>query len=370
MWTRSAWSSHAKPKEMAPVLDLRNGRFRSVGGAGQRSVHHAGPRGALIRRYELSVQVTWVHDKRRAKRERLTELSGRRGLRVAGPDSPRSTAVEDLDRQVQPVAPCRADSSAPPPATGGPVSRQGRRLTSSTRPCSVGHSHPHRTMSRIARLGATTGSLRHQDACKGAAAGGSQSDRGSWTHAREDCRPPERRRPSCQGSRRPGQHAAVKPFRLGAGCRPVRPGRPAGGAEPHPRAGPGAGPARPDDGLPVHLLPRRREDHGRRPGRHPHRRPGCATVRDAHLSNFGGFASPERRLLFDLNDFDETLPGPFEYDVKRMAASFTIAARNNGFTRPRAGTPRSQVRAYREAMLSSPRWAPWTCGTPTSPRTT
>ena len=47
---------------------------------------------------------------------------------------------------------------------------------------------------------------------------------------------------------------------------------------------------------------------------------------DAHLSNFGVFASPERKLLFDLNDFDETLPGPFEYDVKRMAASFTIAA--------------------------------------------
>ena len=53
---------------------------------------------------------------------------------------------------------------------------------------------------------------------------------------------------------------------------------------------------------------------------------------DAHLSNFGVFASPERVLLFDLNDFDETLPGPFEYDVKRMAASFTIAARNNGFS--------------------------------------
>ena len=53
---------------------------------------------------------------------------------------------------------------------------------------------------------------------------------------------------------------------------------------------------------------------------------------DAHLSNFGVFASPERRLLFGLNDFDETLPGPFEYDVKRMAASFTIAARNNGFS--------------------------------------
>src|SRR5829696_9296867 len=54
---------------------------------------------------------------------------------------------------------------------------------------------------------------------------------------------------------------------------------------------------------------------------------------DAHLSNFGVFASPERRLLFDLNDFDETLPGPFEWDVKRLAASFTIAARHNGFTK-------------------------------------
>jgi uncharacterized protein (DUF2252 family) len=72
---------------------------------------------------------------------------------------------------------------------------------------------------------------------------------------------------------------------------------------------------------------------------------------DAHLSNFGAFASPERRLLFDLNDFDETLPGPFEYDVKRMAASFTIAARNNGFTKAdtRAATLAS-VAAYREAM--------------------
>jgi uncharacterized protein (DUF2252 family) len=72
---------------------------------------------------------------------------------------------------------------------------------------------------------------------------------------------------------------------------------------------------------------------------------------DAHLSNFGAFASPERRLLFDLNDFDETLPGPFEYDVKRMAASFTIAARNNGFSKAdtRAATQRS-VTAYREAM--------------------
>jgi len=74
---------------------------------------------------------------------------------------------------------------------------------------------------------------------------------------------------------------------------------------------------------------------------------------DAHLSNFGLFASPERLLLFDLNDFDETLPGPVEYDVKRMAASFTIAARNNGFSKAdaRAATQAS-VTAYREAMAA------------------
>src|SRR5438094_9427139 len=60
---------------------------------------------------------------------------------------------------------------------------------------------------------------------------------------------------------------------------------------------------------------------------------GVQLCGDAHLSNFGAFASPERRLLFDLNDLDEPLPGPFEYDVKRMAASFTIAGRNNGFSK-------------------------------------
>ena len=72
---------------------------------------------------------------------------------------------------------------------------------------------------------------------------------------------------------------------------------------------------------------------------------------DAHLSNFGIFASPERTLLFDLNDFDETLPGPFEYDVKRMAASFTIAARNNGFSRAETqAVTLASVKNYREAM--------------------
>src|SRR3954454_24094811 len=80
---------------------------------------------------------------------------------------------------------------------------------------------------------------------------------------------------------------------------------------------------------------------------------GVQLCGDAHLSNFGAYASPERQLVFDLNDFDETLPGPFEYDVKRMAASFTIAARNNGFSKDdtRAATVTS-VTAYREAMTT------------------
>src|SRR4051794_15912450 len=74
---------------------------------------------------------------------------------------------------------------------------------------------------------------------------------------------------------------------------------------------------------------------------------------DAHLSNFGAFASPERNLLFDLNDFDETLPGPFEFDVKRMAASFTIAARNNGFSKAdTAAATMASVTAYRQAMAA------------------
>ena len=72
---------------------------------------------------------------------------------------------------------------------------------------------------------------------------------------------------------------------------------------------------------------------------------------DAHLSNFGVFGSPERLLLFDVNDFDETLPGPFEYDVKRMTASFTIAARNNGFKKADSRlVTHAAVTAYRQAM--------------------
>jgi uncharacterized protein (DUF2252 family) len=72
---------------------------------------------------------------------------------------------------------------------------------------------------------------------------------------------------------------------------------------------------------------------------------------DAHLSNFGAFASPERRLVFDVNDFDETLPGPFEWDIKRLAASLAVAGRDNGF----GGKDRRQIvlaaaESYRTAM--------------------
>jgi uncharacterized protein (DUF2252 family) len=72
---------------------------------------------------------------------------------------------------------------------------------------------------------------------------------------------------------------------------------------------------------------------------------------DAHLSNFGVFASPERRLVFDLNDFDETLPGPWEWDVKRLAVSMLIAAQDNGFAaKDQERIVLGTVAGYREAM--------------------
>lgn len=72
---------------------------------------------------------------------------------------------------------------------------------------------------------------------------------------------------------------------------------------------------------------------------------------DCHISNFGMFASPERDLVFDLNDFDETLPGPFEWDVKRMAASIVVAARNAKLPSKDARTAvRMALRLYRESI--------------------
>ncbi len=85
--------------------------------------------------------------------------------------------------------------------------------------------------------------------------------------------------------------------------------------------------------------------HGARTGLH------AQLCGDAHLSNFGIFASPDRRLVFSLNDFDETLPGPFEWDVKRLAASLAVAGRDRGFDEAaRRSVVMATVREYREAM--------------------
>ncbi len=75
---------------------------------------------------------------------------------------------------------------------------------------------------------------------------------------------------------------------------------------------------------------------------------------DAHLGNFRWYHAPDRELVFDLNDFDETLPGPFEWDVKRLAASITVAARNNGFSPKKARTAtRMAMRSYRQFIAEA-----------------
>jgi len=77
---------------------------------------------------------------------------------------------------------------------------------------------------------------------------------------------------------------------------------------------------------------------------------------DAHLLNFGAFGSPERQLLFDINDFDETLPGPWEWDVKRLATSFEVAGRDRGFApADRRAIVMAGVKAYREGMRQAAR---------------
>ncbi len=80
---------------------------------------------------------------------------------------------------------------------------------------------------------------------------------------------------------------------------------------------------------------------------------------DAHLGNFRWYHAPDRQLVFDLNDFDETLPGPFEWDVKRLAASVTVAARNNGFSgkEARAAT-HAAMRCYREFIAETSELSP------------
>ena len=78
---------------------------------------------------------------------------------------------------------------------------------------------------------------------------------------------------------------------------------------------------------------------------------GAQLCGDAHLSNFGGFAAPDRELVFDLNDFDETLPGPWEWDVKRLGASVAVAGRDAGLgERERRSAAAAVAREYRRAM--------------------
>ena len=93
----------------------------------------------------------------------------------------------------------------------------------------------------------------------------------------------------------------------------------------------GADPLRADAGVAVHVLPRGGVPDGGRSGRRARTGLQVQLCGDAHLSNFGAFAAPDRRLVFSINDFDETLPGPFEWDVKRLVASFAVAGRDRGF---------------------------------------
>jgi hypothetical protein len=99
--------------------------------------------------------------------------------------------------------------------------------------------------------------------------------------------------------------------------------------------------------------------------------PEPPAARDAHLANFGVFGTPERNLVFDVIDFDETLPGPWEWDVKRLVASVVLAARNLRIDEgqaPRSSAPPSAPTAG--GCASWPGWDRSTCGTTasTSPR--
>ncbi|MCE2919560.1 MAG: DUF2252 domain-containing protein, partial [Roseomonas sp.] len=80
---------------------------------------------------------------------------------------------------------------------------------------------------------------------------------------------------------------------------------------------------------------------------------------DCHLSNFGGFASPERNVLFDINDFDETLPAPWEWDVKRLVVSFVLASRANGLAdKDGRAAAIACARSYRKRLREFARMSP------------
>ena len=117
---------------------------------------------------------------------------------------------------------------------------------------------------------------------------------------------------------------------MGGAPRPSRSARDPVPVQRQPAARTGSRPKRPDDGLAVRLLPGLPGSHGRRS--EPDTVHGQICGDAAHLYNFGTFATPERNQVFDLNDFDETQPGPWEWDVKRLAASLMVAARMAGLS--------------------------------------
>jgi hypothetical protein len=106
-----------------------------------------------------------------------------------------------------------------------------------------------------------------------------------------------------------------------------------------PPAGPGAAAPRAHGRIALRLLPRHAGGHGFDLADTPSTEILVQASGDAHLSNFGIYASPERHIVFDANDFDETLPAPWEWDVKRLAASVIIAGRANGFSRSQSRLP-------------------------------
>ena len=147
---------------------------------------------------------------------------------------------------------------------------------------------------------------------------------------------------------------AVAPLEAHAEFRPGESRDPVGlllAAGGDPGAGAGAGPARPDAGVAVHLLPRRGAAMAIDLGARPRSGLRVQLCGDAHLSNFGVFESPERRLVFDVNDFDETAPGPFEWDVKRLAASVAVAGRVSGYpVKARRKITLAAAESYRTTM--------------------
>ena len=158
-----------------------------------------------------------------------------------------------------------------------------------------------------------------------------------------------------QGWGRPPEHTAIGPCRLEPPPAADRPDPVALLEEQNRTTGsrPVAGPPRPDDRLAVHLLPGDgHDDHGRRPGAPPRPR-GCEVqlCGDAHLSNFGRLRLARTAPRLRPHDFDETLPGPFEYDVERMAASFDGGSPLKVSPRRRSGRPHS-CRTSRAAMAS------------------